>query len=223
MIEFDEIDEIDECGVFRYCMILIFVSILFCLSLHIIIMAAFSLNTTRVEDIPTDPASLFGAAPNTPCRLEKGIYEIKTHDRHNGYLFKITPVTSGVTGIYSITAPAPDEILSSYKSTPIGTVEDLDSLIHAGGYHIINGPGIDVGGMFINIERDGESTSYKLICDTSPATGGRGPYKQLTITHPRSRRRGRGCRRGSRRGRGSRCGRGSRRGRRGRGSRSRKN
>jgi hypothetical protein len=180
-----------------------FISILLCVSLYIIIMAAaFSTNTTRGIADSTDIAALFGTPPNTPCRLEKGIYEIKTHDRHNGYLFKITPVTSDGTGIYSITAPAPDEILSSYKSTPIGTVKDLDSLIHARGYHIINGPGIDVGGMIIHIERDGESTSYKLICDTSPATGGRGPYKQLTITHPRSRRRGRGCRRGSRRGRG---------------------
>lgn len=175
--------------------------------------AAFSHNTTRGIDSHHDIAALFGPPPDTPCSLKEDIYEIKTLDYSKGYLFKITPVT-GKTGIYSINAPAPDKTPSSYKTTPIGTVENLRQLITSNRFHIINGPGIDVGTMLIHIERVGDSSFYKLICDTSPATGGRGrgPYKQLTVTHHRTRGRSRGSR-----------GRTRRRSRRGRSRRNRKN
>ena len=180
--------------------------------------AAFSHNTTRGIDSHDDIAALFGPPPKTPCDLTEGIYEIRTSENSNGYLFQITPVT-GKTGIYSINSPAPDKTPSSYKTTPIGTVENLRQLITSNRFHIINGPGIDVGVMLILIESIGDGGFYKLICDTSPATGGRGrgPYKQLTVTHHRTRGRSRGSRGRTRRGRTR------RRSRRGRSRRNRKN
>ena len=182
----------------------------------------FTSNTSR-GDIRMNVDEIFNSPLNTPCKLEKGIYEIKTLDNSEGYLFKITPVT-GKTGIYSINAPDPATLDSTYRDTQIGTVNDLSRFISTGNFHIINGPGIDVGVMLILIESIGDGGFYKLICDTSPATGGRGrgPYKQLTVTHHRTRGRSRGSRRRTRRRR-TRRRRTRRHSRRGRSRRNRKN
>ena len=192
----------DEYGYFEYCIILEFhFNFIMCLFVYNN-MAAFSPNTHRGEQqgAPDDTA-LFGSPSNTPCTLQDGIYEIRSHESSSGYLFKLMKIPHDKgkgkgkgEGIYSISAPDIDKLSQSYKYTPIGTPEIISSLIGSG-YCIINGPGIDVGTTLISIEHVDGSTFYRLICDRSPSTGGRGSYKQLI--HPRS------CR-GSRRGRGSR-------------------
>lgn len=165
-------------------------------------MAAFSPNTHRGEQQgPPDVRELFGRPSNTPCTLQDGIYEIRSNESSSGYLFKLMKIPHGKgkgegegEGIYSISAPDYDKLSQSYKSMPIGTPEILSSFI-SHGYCIINGPGIDLATTLISIEHIDGSMYYKLICDRSPSTGGRGSYKQLI--HPRSCR----CSR-SRRGRG---------------------
>ena len=160
--------------------------------------AAFSHNTT-LGDTPMNVHEIFNSPPKTACKLVEGTYEIKMNEQLEGYLFQITPVPDNI-GIYSINSPAPDKTPSSYKTTPIGTVENLRQLITSNRFHIINGPGIDVGTMLIHIERVGDSSFYKLICDTSPANGGRGRGSRRGLSRGSRRGRSRGSRRGNRRG-----------------------
>jgi len=154
---------------------------------------------TRAMNYPVSVSQLFSLPPKTPCTLQNGIYEIRSHESSSGYLFKLMKISNG-EGIYSISAPVSDELPQSYTSTPIGTPEILSTLI-SHGFCIIEGPSIDVGTTLISIEHIQGSMYYKLICDVSPAgaAGGRGSYKQLI--HPRSCRRGRRCRRSRRRSR----------------------
>ena len=179
----------------------------YCVSLYIIlIMEDTTGHFTRNTNMGySEEAFDFGDPPKTPCKLTKGTYEIRTSENSDGYLFQITPIQPNI-GIYSINDPDLSRLGNTYMDTQVGTVHVLSDLILTDKHHIINGPGIDVGGMLIHIERFGESTFYKLICDKSPANGGRGRGSRCGSRRGRSRhrgsRRGRSRHRGSRRGRG---------------------
>ncbi len=139
----------------------------------------------------------FGSSEWNPCELENGIYDIHLNaDASESYSFKITKreTDAETKGHYSIETPTESELKTYSRLKPVaGTLELINNNI--GGHLFINGPGLDVGGMMIKIQRvGGDGNIYKLTCDLAPASGGggmsgRGSHKQCMNTRRRRCRR----------------------------------